>query len=282
MKKLYKPFKVATRRVKRSDMEKRNEEVEIFYDSVSRNYYENHIGRFCDEILEYFIFHFIPRPSRRLLDLGGGAGRFTIPLAKAGYDVTLLDVSNGMLKTAERVAFKNNVKLSCVKGSVTDLRSFESKPFDVIVSVNSVLNYCDNYRKALAETFKILKSGGTFVGSVNNLFAYSTSNELKEGNIKLFEESMLTGNRRISWGSIRKSHITHEFTYVELFSALKRAGFTKIRILGPFNLLGKYFQSKTFLNKINKQEFFKLQLKYAQKSEYVNNSTDFFFICKRL
>ncbi|MBI4170299.1 MAG: class I SAM-dependent methyltransferase [Candidatus Aenigmarchaeota archaeon] len=281
MKKLYRPFRITTKKITKENMKKRNNDVESFYNSVSKNYYENHIRRFCDEILEYFIFHFIPKPHKRLLDLGGGAGRFAIPLAKDGYNVTLLDISSGMLRSAERVALKHNVKLNCVKGSVTDLRYFESKSFDIIVSVNSVLDYCDNYRKALTEIFKILKSGGTFVGTVNNLFVYATANELKEGNIKLFEESMKTGNRRISWGGIKRGHITHEFTYKELFSILRQTGFTKIRILGPFNLLGKYFQSKEFLSKIDKQAFFELQLKYARKSEYINNSTDFFFICKR-
>ena len=35
----------------------------------------------------------LPPPPARILDAGGGTGAFAIPLAKDGYDVTLLDAS---------------------------------------------------------------------------------------------------------------------------------------------------------------------------------------------
>lgn len=38
----------------------------------------------------------LPAPSGPVLDVGGGAGRQSFPLAEAGYDVTLLDPSLAM------------------------------------------------------------------------------------------------------------------------------------------------------------------------------------------
>src|SRR6478609_2848965 len=43
----------------------------------------------------------LPPPPAPVLDIGGGAGHQSFPLARAGYDVTLLDSSPAMLERAE-------------------------------------------------------------------------------------------------------------------------------------------------------------------------------------
>jgi 2-polyprenyl-3-methyl-5-hydroxy-6-metoxy-1,4-benzoquinol methylase len=42
----------------------------------------------------------VPPPPLRLVDIGGGAGNQSIPLARAGYEVTLVDPSPSMLTKA--------------------------------------------------------------------------------------------------------------------------------------------------------------------------------------
>ncbi len=44
----------------------------------------------------------LPPPPAPVLDIGGGAGHQSFPLARAGYDVTLLDSSPAMLERAEQ------------------------------------------------------------------------------------------------------------------------------------------------------------------------------------
>jgi len=44
----------------------------------------------------------LPPPPARVLDVGGGAGHQSFPLAQAGYDVTLLDPSPAMLDKARQ------------------------------------------------------------------------------------------------------------------------------------------------------------------------------------
>jgi SAM-dependent methyltransferase len=47
----------------------------------------------------------LPEPPASVLDVGGGAGHQSLPLARLGYDVTLLDPSDAMLaKARERLA----------------------------------------------------------------------------------------------------------------------------------------------------------------------------------
>lgn len=277
----YNPLKVGTRKVTPEDLANRERTVKAFYDAIGDNYDDLHRGRFCDEILEYFIFHFLPRPPQRVLDLGGGIGRFAIPLAAAGYDVTLYDISDKMLAAAQKIAEEQKVQLKYKNGSVVNLGTIASESFDSVICMNSVLDYCEDYARAMAEVHRVLQQGGTFIGSVNNLFAYATSQELKEGNLEVFVESLQTGDRYIQWGDASHGHVTHDFTQEELYQALRRASFRNIRTLGVFNLLGKYFHDKDILQRLDKDRFFQLQLKFARKPEYVNNSDDFFFVCEK-
>ena len=45
----------------------------------------------------------LPQPPARIADIGGGAGHQAIPLAREGYEVTLLDPSRAMLRVARGI-----------------------------------------------------------------------------------------------------------------------------------------------------------------------------------
>ena len=55
-------------------------------------------------VLHHQLLEHLPPPPAAVLDIGGGAGHQSFPLARAGYDVTLLDSSPAMLdKARERL-----------------------------------------------------------------------------------------------------------------------------------------------------------------------------------
>jgi 2-polyprenyl-3-methyl-5-hydroxy-6-metoxy-1,4-benzoquinol methylase len=50
--------------------------------------------------------------SLKILDIGCGTGRHSIELAKRGYRITGIDLSESQLKMAKEKAFSDNLKLS--------------------------------------------------------------------------------------------------------------------------------------------------------------------------
>ena len=72
------------------------------------------VDRFADEayasvkgyvrtyVLHQHLLEHLPAPPAAVLDVGGGAGHQSFPLAQAGYDVTLLDPSPAMLDKAQQ------------------------------------------------------------------------------------------------------------------------------------------------------------------------------------
>ena len=59
-------------------------------------------GRVRTYVMHQQLLEHLPPPPASVLDVGGGAGHQSFPLARAGYDVTLLDPSEAMLGKARQ------------------------------------------------------------------------------------------------------------------------------------------------------------------------------------
>ncbi len=59
-------------------------------------------GRVRTYVMHRQLLEHLPAPPASVLDVGGGAGHQSFPLARAGYDVTLLDPSAAMLDKARQ------------------------------------------------------------------------------------------------------------------------------------------------------------------------------------
>jgi S-adenosylmethionine-dependent methyltransferase len=98
-------------------------------------------GRVRLELVLERLRHRLPPVPARILDAGGGTGAFAIPLAKIGYDVTLLDASDEWLERAERNAASAGVSLPLVNAPMEEL-PLDQAPFDAILC-HTVLLYVE-------------------------------------------------------------------------------------------------------------------------------------------
>jgi ubiquinone/menaquinone biosynthesis C-methylase UbiE len=120
-------------------------------------------------------FHFLNKylPKKGLiLDAGGGPGRYTIELAKKGYQVILLDLTPKPLKTAKsnikKAGVEKNVK-DVINGSITDLSSFKDNYFDSVLCLGGPLSHVKGdkaRKKAITELIRVTKKGGFICISV--------------------------------------------------------------------------------------------------------------------
>ncbi len=78
-----------------------------------------------------------------VFDGGAGCGRFSILLAKHGCRVTHFDISQPMINKARELAEKEGVleRISFVKGALEDLRAYENKSFDMVISFDAPVSY---------------------------------------------------------------------------------------------------------------------------------------------
>jgi len=90
-----------------------------------------------------------------ILELCCGTGRLTIPVAKAGYNISGVDIMSSMLEQAKVKAMESNLEINFIQA---DIRSLElHKKYDLIfIPFNSIHHL---YRNAdLFQTLKVVKN----------------------------------------------------------------------------------------------------------------------------
>lgn len=103
----------------------------------------------------------------KVLDAGCGSGRFSVPAAKRGCRMTLLDISQGQLNIAENKLNGYGYDGRYICASVTDMAMLDSGSFDTVICYGAVLNYLHGgVSRAVLELMRVLKRGGTLVISV--------------------------------------------------------------------------------------------------------------------
>jgi SAM-dependent methyltransferase len=110
-------------------------------------------------------------PGARILDLGCGFGRHSVALAKLGYRVTGIDLSEPMLSAAAKLAAERGVSVDWVQ---RDLRNVAGVGlFGACVCLYTVLGYFDDESNeaVLASVRDLLDPGAPFLLDVSNPLA---------------------------------------------------------------------------------------------------------------
>ncbi|MBN1437886.1 MAG: methyltransferase domain-containing protein [Anaerolineales bacterium] len=123
------------------------------------------------ETTMHYLKKFLPK-SGRILDAGGGPGRYTIELARRGYRMTLLDLAPANLAFARRriraAGVQNRVE-GIVEGSITDLSGFADGTFDAVICTGGPLSHVLDARRrgrAVKELIRVAKKRAPLFVSV--------------------------------------------------------------------------------------------------------------------
>ena len=107
------------------------------------------------------VLELIP-PHSKVLDVGCGHGRYSIPLAEAGHHVVATDVSDRMLEILARL--KGELPIEIRLGNASRLQAAEGE-FDVVFS-NDFMGHFPNWTELLAQQTKACRSGGSIIFSL--------------------------------------------------------------------------------------------------------------------
>lgn len=146
-----------------------------YTDVVRKNLADGWDCKWADELIRNF-----PKSEGRtlkVLDIGTGPGFYAIILASRGYDVTAVDLSEGMIEQAKHNAGSLAEKIRFFKMDAQEL-SFPDNEFDVIVTRNLTWNLPDPV-KAYGEWRRVLRDGGVMLNIDSNWYAYLFDDEKK-------------------------------------------------------------------------------------------------------
>ena len=112
---------------------------------------------------QHLLAHLRPPPAK-VLDVGGGAGHQSFPLARAGYDITILDPSSAMLEKARQrldllpAEAQQRVTLLHADGEAAD-EALAGERFAGVLC-HGVLGYLEDPEPLVAQLCRCAEAGG--------------------------------------------------------------------------------------------------------------------------
>lgn len=175
-------------------------DLEIFYNKASEETRLNKgMGIFEFERIKILIDKYLPSKSAKIIDVGGGTGKYAEWLSRKGHSVFLVDPVPKHIHQATVRANKLKNKFSVSLGEARAL-SFSGNFADVVI-LHGPLYHLQNKNdreKAIKEAIRVSKSGGIILGfSIN--YTASTLVGLMQGLIhkktffEMCKEELTTG-----------------------------------------------------------------------------------------
>jgi S-adenosylmethionine-dependent methyltransferase len=121
-------------------------------------------GRVRTYVMHQQLLENLPPPPATVLDVGGGAGHQSFPLAQIGYEVTLLDLSAAMLDKARqrlgRLPLEVQRRVTFVQGDGENAdEKLHGRRFDVVLC-HGVLGYLEESDSMMSQLSQCAADGG--------------------------------------------------------------------------------------------------------------------------
>jgi ubiquinone/menaquinone biosynthesis C-methylase UbiE len=131
--------------------------------------------------------------GKRVLEVGCGAARWSIALAREGARAVGVDLSTSQLAKARRLVAKSHRSVPLVRASVEQL-PFEDAVFDIVFCDWGAMTFSDP-RRSVPECARVLAVGGRFV--------FATASPLRNIALDLRADRQVTRFTRPYFGTYR-------------------------------------------------------------------------------
>lgn len=222
--------------------------------------------------------------GKTVLDIGGGPGRYSIFLAKQGYEVTLIDLSSGNINLAKQKINENNLNIKTYEADARDLSKLNLGKFDNVLVMGPLyhLSKDDDRIKCINEAKKHLaKNGKIFVSFIN--ITAGLNYYLDECPEKIIYEQALDLFDRMkenkSWSGMAFTQAT--FTHPkEIEPFFDKLGFEKITLFGQEGITGTRLEFIQNLDENIRKFYLNISLKLCENPYYYSYSNHLMYIGK--
>ena len=180
--------------------------------------YNNQAGYYKTQKEINFVRKFIPKTPIKILDIGGGSGRVSLPLVKYNHLLTVIDTNLEALN----ILSARNKSVRIIHGDFEKINL--SGTFELILAIE-VIGYLTNIRMAFEKIYDLLDRNGIFIFKITNTCSW-----------RFYLRKM-------------KKHTDYNYiTLNDLYKTIDSIGF-KIERMEGFNWMPFRVNSDTFLVK---------------------------------
>ena len=214
-------------------------------------------------------------PGARILDIGAGAGEYSLHFARQGYEVCALELADANI-TAFRSKLKPNDPIELVQGNALDLSCYADESFDIVLLFGPLYHLHSDADKlrCIEEAKRVCKKDGM-------LFSSFISNDIVVLTMQQTESDYLT-NGHYDKETFRLDDFPFVFHTVPRCRALLQKG--GIRILHEVASDGVSELLQALINGMD-QETYAQYLRYhfyiCEKPECISMSNHLLFVGKK-
>jgi S-adenosylmethionine-dependent methyltransferase len=225
----------------------------------------------------------------KILDVGGGPGRYSFELAKSGHLVWLNDLSHGNIELANKKENELGIKLQDARQmDATDLSFYSDATFDCVLNMGPIYHSQNKSirQKIISESIRILKPGGIAVFAF--LSIYAPVYDILKKDLKLIHDRMENLLKYISTGLHTESTKEPGFTDIFLIDPMKineEFSGQEIQQISLFGAEGLTAQSEDKIQSIDsetKRKWIQLAIDTCETPAAVNSAEHIVFIGRKL
>ncbi len=203
---------------------------------------------------DYIFRHMLngKREVKKVLEFGCGTGNITCELAKKGFEMTAVDISEEMLTMADEKAAEE--KLNNIRFFMGDMSNFQiGEKFDAVISCCDSVNYLEDLESVhnfLESSYEVLEDEGMLLFDINtetkfkeiigdNTFVYNLDDifcvwenvpDFKAGRMD-YDLSFFVKQENGLYARYDESQSQFIYKVEDIFHAIKQIGFTDIKVL---------------------------------------------------
>ncbi|GHF92372.1 MULTISPECIES: class I SAM-dependent methyltransferase [Amycolatopsis] len=229
-------------------------------------------GRVRTYVMHRQLLEHLPAPPATVLDVGGGAGHQSFPLARAGYDVTLLDSSAAMLDKA-RQRMPDRVTLVHADGANAE-EAVAGRRFDAVLC-HGVLGYLERPEPVLDQLCRCAAPGGL----VSIMAGNADASAVRPAMERRWEDALAAFDARAEIGVLGLP--THAGTVAELSDDLRRRGVEPLQWYGVWLFVDWFDLSGTELDPADAERVAAVEFEAGRRDPYRRLSRIFHLVGRR-
>ena len=236
-------------------------------------------GRVRTYVMHRQLLEHLPAPPATVLDVGGGAGHQSFPLARAGYDVTLLDPSAAMLDKARhrlrQLPDEVRERVSFVEADGADAgEAVGGRRFDAVLC-HGVLGYLERPEPVLDQLCRCAAPGGIVSIMAGNADAAAVRPAME----RRWEDALAAFDARAEIGVLGLP--TRGDTVDELSESVRSRGVEPLRWYGVWLFVDWFDLSGTELDPAETERVAAVELEAGRRDPYRRLSRIFHLVGRK-
>lgn len=221
--------------------------------------------------------HYIERylkPGAKILDVGAGAGEYSLYFARKGYEVCALELTDSNIQAFEKkLTAEDSVNL--VQGNAIDLGRYEDDSFDVVLVLGPLyhLHSEEDRQTCIAEAKRVCKKDGI-------LFFAFIANDMV-----ILTEFMYRPDYFLEGDYNKETFELNDFPFVfhtvpECRQMLQKGGLSILHEVASDGVSELLDQKINALDEQSYAQFLRYHLYTCEKPEFLGMSNHLLFVCQ--